>query len=126
ALLADDGLGQLAGDAAIALVEPLDCREVALDARETGRTHLLGDGQGVEDIGRGVAGEPGPAAAQPPAADGDLHAQAALAALHHDDLIARFSHAPGSLLQEGGSLTASSSYSEAGTRSRSILRQRAA
>ena len=68
-LLADDGLAQLLADAAVAVVEAFDGGQVALDARPV--LGLVGE-HGLGH-GRVVAGQPGAAAAQPPAPHGNLH-----------------------------------------------------
>ncbi len=102
ALLADDGLAQLLANAAIAVVEPLDGRQVAFDARPRrcstlatsrgGRQYryLFALGQRYGCLGSGnIARQPGTASAQSAAARRDLHHQAAVDAAHIHSVIAR-------------------------------------
>ncbi len=64
ALLADNGLIQLFLDAAVAIVEPLDGREIAFQARPVlGFGHSRGDLGDFRDGDRLVARKPGAAAA---------------------------------------------------------------
>src|SRR5262249_31782990 len=78
-LLADNSLVQLLLDASIAVIEPLDGREVAFKARQA-----LGF-RGRYDLGHGhrfIARQPGATATKPPTAGRHLHHQATVLTLH--------------------------------------------
>src|SRR5207245_8607072 len=83
ALLTDDGLADLAGDPAVAAIEPLDGRQFAVDPRPAAR---LFERDGLRDRlgfgGLAVGRQPFAAAAQPATARGNLHHQTTVFALN--------------------------------------------
>src|SRR5207245_6646683 len=79
ALLTDHGLAQFLANPAIAVVEPFDGGQIAVDTRPA----LAGlFGRRFHDHRHFVGGEPGAAAAQPAAAFGNLYDQAAVLTVH--------------------------------------------